>query len=131
MRAALVVLVILGGLIVGSAKLTEDMEVVVLTTYQEGVAYNTQLWVLDDGFTVWIRAGGTDRRWYKRLLAQPNVGLERDGLMRGYTAEPDPDPRIVARVNHLMREKYGLADRIFSAIHTWSEVMPIRLLAPR
>jgi hypothetical protein len=128
MRAALVVFALLGGLIVGVAKLTEDMEVVILTTYEGGVAYQTRLWVLDDGITVWIRAGGTNRRWYRRLLADPTVELERDDRIRGYTPEPDPDPRIVARVNYLMREKYGFADGIFSAIHMSSEVMPIRLL---
>jgi hypothetical protein len=128
MRAALVVFALLGGLLVGVAKLTEDMEVAILTTYQEGITYHTRLWVLDDGVTLWIRAGGTNRRWYRRLVGDPIVELDRDELIRGYRAEPDPDPRIVARVNHLMREKYGLADGIFCAIHMWSEVMPIRLL---
>lgn len=127
MRAALIVFAVLVGLIVGVAKLTEDMEVAVLTTYQDGVAYHTRLWVLDDGFALWIRAGGTDRRWYRRLVGQPGIELERDELTRGYSAEPDPDPRSVARVNHLMREKYGVADAIFSAIHACSEPMPIRL----
>jgi hypothetical protein len=127
MRAALVVFALLVVLILGVVKLTEDMEIAILTTYEGGVAYHTRLWVLDDGSTTWIRAGGTDRRWYWRLLADPTVELERDGLLRGYTPEPDPDPRSVARVNHLMREKYGLSDRIFSAIHTWSDVTPIRL----
>jgi hypothetical protein len=119
--------VMLVGLLVAGATLTEDMEIAVLTTYQEGVVYHTHLWVVDDGFTLWIRAGGTNRQWYRRLVAEPNVELERDALVRGYTAEVDPDPRIVARVNHLMREKYGLAGGIFGAIHTWSELMPIRL----
>lgn len=127
MRVVAVVLVVLVGLLAAGSKLTEDMEVAVLTTYQEGVVHHTHIWVVDDESTLWIRAGGTKRQWYRRLVAEPNVELERDELVRGYTAEADPDPRIVARVNRLMREKYGLAGWIFSAIHTWSELMPIRL----
>ena len=127
MKFAIAVFALLAGLTLGVMKLTEGMEVAVLTTYQDGVAYHTRLWVVDDGFALWIRAGSTDRRWYRRLVGQPGIELERDDLTRGYSAEPDRDPRIVARVNHLMREKYGAADAIFSAIHTWSKPRPIRL----
>ena len=129
MKAALVLLAILGAAILGIAALTEGMELVYLTTYDEGAAFKTRLWVRDDGMTLWIRAGGTERRWYARLLAEPYVELERNGETRSYTAEPDRDPRIVARVNYLMREKYGWVDRISCWVQDPSEFAPIRLHA--
>ena len=126
MKTALVVTGIVVALVFAIARFAPGNEVVYLVTYEGGASFRSRLWVLDDGYVVWLRAGGPDRTWLRRLEAEPAVELERSGRTRAYRAAPDPDPRVVARVNALMREKYGLADRLFCAAAAPSAFVPVR-----
>ena len=128
MRTAAVVLLILAGALAGLGRLARESEVVILTTYDNaGAYYVTRLWIVDDGSMSWLRATGPQSKWYARLLKHPTVKVERGGRTRGYTAEPDSHPKIVARVNRLMRERYGWVDGIVSALRDPAKFVPIRL----
>ena len=130
MRSALVVSAILAATFLAASHLGKSVEVVILTTHdRSGIAYQTRLWILDDGSTLWLRAATSGCIWYERLLSDPHVRVERNGRARAFVAEPDQSPRITARVNFLMREKYGWADWIFRGVQLGFTPIPIRLEA--
>jgi len=90
-------------------------EVATLRTQRpDGSWQETRLWIVDDDGAAWLHSKGA--AWEARFAGDPVVELVRGGETRRYRAHavPGPHPRIDA----LLREKYGLADR-------W-----VRLLAP-
>ena len=77
------------------------------TPLPDGTWQQTRLWVVDDGGSAWLHSAGAE--WVARFAGNPIVELERDGATLRYRtlAVPGPHPRI----DQLLREKYGLADR--------------------
>lgn len=101
-------------------------EVVTLETQgDDGRIYETSVWIVDFDRVAWLRAGDGESAWVKRLRAEPEVFVTRNGERATYRA------RIVegltGRVNAEMREKYGLADRIVTVAHDPESVVAIRL----
>lgn len=83
-------------------------EVVTLRTRSpDGSWQQTRLWVVDDGGSAWLHSAGDD--WARRFEGSPVVELDRMGELRRYRAQPVPGPH--PRIDRLLREKYGLADR--------------------
>jgi hypothetical protein len=83
-------------------------EVVTLRTQRaDGSWQNTRLWIVDDGGSSWLHSGGS--AWLKRFEGDPVVEVERDGQIRRYRAHAVPGPH--PRIDQLLGEKYGLADR--------------------
>lgn len=100
-----VAVIVFGAQIIAS----ETGEVVVLHTDDDGQDATTRLWVVEHDGHQWLRAG-SDSGWYGRLLAEPGVRLERDGVTRAYMARPEPD--MGGTVNELMARKYGWRDTV-------------------
>ena len=93
---------------------SESGEVLVLETLDaEGQPHETRIWVVEDADAVWVR-GGSDSGWVQRLLQSPEVRAEHSGHWVSFRAVPDRDPATRNRVNALMREKYGFADRFIA-----------------
>ncbi len=93
---------------------SESGEVLVLETIDaEGQPHQTRIWVVDDAGAVWVR-GGPDSGWVGRLIENPEIRAERAGHQAPFLAAPDRDPAARDRVNALMREKYGFADRFIA-----------------
>ena len=119
-------------LVLGLAQLaaSESGEVLVLETLDaEGQPHETRIWVVDDAGTVWVR-GGSDSGWVQRLLDNPEIRAERAGHQAPFLAVPDRNPATRERVNALMREKYGFADRFIAVTLGDSDregALPIRL----
>jgi len=113
------------GLMVGASELAE--EVVVLRTFDaQGAAHETSLWIVEDADgALWLRAGMPSSSWLERLRARPDVELVRAGTTALYTATPVPEER--ERIHALTRERYGIADRIISALRDGSQSVPVRL----
>ncbi len=107
-----VLLVLVGG---GLQLASETGEVVTLTTLDDaGEPATTRLWVVEiDGYQ-YLRSGDAGSGWYQRLLANPNVTVERNGQEADYTAVPDTTK--VEEVNRLMAEKYGFSDTYISTV---------------
>jgi hypothetical protein len=103
----LVVLAVL--LVLGHLALIEiGREVVTLRTQRpDGTWQQTRLWIVDDGGSSWLHSGGA--AWPKRFEGNPVVEVEREGQILRYRAQAVPGPH--PRVDELLREKYGLADR--------------------
>lgn len=100
-------------------------EVVTLRTQRpDGTWQKTRLWIVDDGDSSWLHSAGDD--WVKRFEGNPVVEVERGGLIRRYRAEAVPGPH--PRVDELLREKYGVADRWVRFVHPDNEkVVVVRL----
>ena len=109
---------------------SESGEVLVLETLDaEGQPHETRIWVVDDAGAVWIR-GGSDAGWVQRLLETPEIRAERGGQSAPFRAAPDENPAARDRVNDLMSEKYGFADRFIAVTLGDADregALPIRL----
>jgi hypothetical protein len=83
-------------------------EVVTLRTQRpDGTWRETRLWIVEDGGSSWLHSGGAD--WLKRFEGSPVVEVARGGEILRYRAHAVPGSH--PRVDQLLREKYGLADR--------------------
>jgi hypothetical protein len=83
-------------------------EVVTLRTpLPDGTWKETRLWIVDDGGSAWLHSGGAE--WAERFAGNPIVEVKRGGATLRYSAHAVPGPH--PRVDQLLREKYGLADR--------------------
>jgi hypothetical protein len=83
-------------------------EVVTLRTQRtDGSWQKTRLWIVDEGDSSWLHSGGD--AWLARFDGDPVVEVEREGRIRRYRAHAVPGPH--PRVDQLLREKYGVANR--------------------
>lgn len=115
------VLLVLGHL----AVIEIGREVATLRTARpDGTWQETRLWIVDDGGSSWLHSAGAD--WVKRFEGNPVVEVEREGKLLRYRAQAVPGPH--PRVDQLLREKYGLADRWVRLIAPDNEqTVPVRL----
>ena len=101
-------------------------EVVKLTTTDEvGAQYTTSLWIVDDGRTLWLRAGNPNSAWFNRLPTRPDVELERAGRLTKYRAIPAKD--ATPGINSLMAQKYGWADWLIALVVNHDNSVAVRL----
>jgi len=122
----LAVLMALGIGIFGASELAG--EIVTLGTSTPDGDSSTRIWVVDDAGHAWLRAGSPENGWLTRIVANPNVTIERNGVLTRYTAVPvRDDPTLRDRIHALMREKYTWGDRIVSLMRDGSHSVPIRL----
>lgn len=124
------VLLALVVLFVGSIFLASEQgeEIVTLTTFGvDGSAFQTRLWVVEDGGASWLRAGVPNSGWFARIEEQPVVEVERDGRTGRHRAVPVREPEIRDRIHALMRAKYGFSDRWISLIRDGRGSIPVRL----
>ncbi len=123
---ALVVLLALAGALYA---LSESREVVILhSSAADGAAErSTHLWIVDDGGSAWLRSGGRERGWFRSVVAEPEVEVERNGETKPYHAVVVDEPAQAARVDALMREKYGWIDALILTLEGRPEGVPVRL----
>jgi len=94
---------------------SETGEVVVLHTTSAGEQFSTRLWVVDHDGAEWLRSGGGSASgWYGRLLAEPQVELERGSVRRRYLATAEP--AMAGPINELMQAKYGWRDDVVAVL---------------
>ncbi|MAE93543.1 MAG: hypothetical protein CL910_02675 [Deltaproteobacteria bacterium] len=95
--------------------LHEVGEVIVLrTTDARSRAYDTRLWIIDHAGVSWLGAGRS-RSWYRRLLAQPEVTIVREGDARCHRAVPVEEVAVRDEVFEKMERKY-LMGRLWRAL---------------
>ena len=101
-------------------------EVVKITTYNAiRNPFTTKVWVVDQGHTLWIRAGSPSAGWYERLVEFPGIDLERNGRVTRYRAIPVP--QATPGINALMAAKYGWADWLIGLVRNRDNAMAVRL----
>jgi hypothetical protein len=75
---------------------SERGEVVVLHTHDaSGAAQDTRLWVVDHDGSAWLRAGGPESGWYRRVAADPAISVTRGATEVRYRATAVPGQRAV------------------------------------
>jgi hypothetical protein len=115
-------------IVLGSYLAGEQVEVVQLRTHDDsGKEWTTQLWVVDLGDVTWVRVANPRRAWYRRLLVNPRVELERGGRVEPRLAIPDESPEAAVAVDEAFAAKYGLVDRWYGLL-TRRDPVPIRLV---
>jgi hypothetical protein len=130
--AVLAIGCLIGALVLG-VMLVPEGEVATLSTFPtEGAPQETAVWVVEgdglgDAGEVFLRTG-PHTKWLGRVRANPAVELARGGESRPYVARPVEDDGLRRRVNQAMAAKYGVADRLISAIFDPAHAVPIRLV---
>jgi hypothetical protein len=115
-------------IVLGTYLAGEQTEVVRLLTRDEtGQPWMTKMWVVDIGDVTWVRVANPQRAWYRRLLANPKVELERGGRVQPRLAIPDETPATRASVDEAFAAKYGLVDRWYGLL-VRHDAVPIRLV---
>jgi hypothetical protein len=120
---ALVVAVFMGAIVLASEL---GGEVVVISTSDDrGVPFETSLWIVEYRGSPYLRAGDRDSAWFQRLKKNPTIQMERRGETATYRAVPDPTS--TENINHLMARDYGLADQLIGLMRDPSKTIAIRL----
>lgn len=111
----------------GSLQLASEAgEVVVLTTTDDsGAPVETRLWVVELEGYQYLRSSGPASGWYKRLLANPDVEVVRNGQEAAYRTIPAPGQADV--INGLMARKYGFLETYIGTLLGREKSIPIRL----
>lgn len=122
-----VVIAVAAALVLGHLALIEiGREVVTLRTpLPDGGWQQTRLWIVDDDDgAAWLHSAGEE--WQERFAGDPVVEVERGGETLRYRAHAMPGPH--PRVDRLLREKYGVADRwVRFVAPCGEETVPVRL----
>jgi F420H(2)-dependent quinone reductase len=106
----------------------EGHDVAVLYTYApDGTPRATRTWVAADGDTLWVEAAFPERPFYQQLLANPEVEVERGGIVRRYRARPMPNPDGHTRIRAMLADKYGWADRWVGLLQDTSASVAVKL----
>ena len=129
-------LVVLGGaLLVGAVSFAamtlyalEGNDVIVLRTHPPaGAMRTTRTWVAVDGAALWVEAAQPERPFYRHLLVNPEVEVERYGTVSRYRATPLGNPDGHARIRAMLMQKYGWADCWVSLLQDTSRSVAVRL----
>lgn len=106
----------------------EGYDVAVLHTHApDGTTRATRTWVADDGDTLWVEAAFPERPFYQQLLANPEVEVERGGIVHCYRAKPVPNPDGHTRIRAMLAQKYGWADRWVGLLQDTAASMAVKL----
>lgn len=101
-------------------------EVVKITTFDAiRTPFTTKVWIVEQGPTLWIRAGSPGAEWYQRLIERSGIELERNGRVARYQAFPAKE--ATPGVNALMAAKYGWADWLIGLVRNRDEAVAVRL----
>ncbi len=107
---------------------SESGEVITLRTSDgDAVQHSTRLWVVDHAGAEWTRTGHPEKAWFRRILDNPAVELERRGELSFRMAVPVTEGPAVQGVKRAYKEKYGIADWIVALSGDASKRVVIRL----
>ena len=101
----------------------------VLRTFSaDSDVYERRLAVVEDEGVLWLASVQHFRKWYHRLVENPNVELVRDGEVRSYRAVPVDTPEAQARMLQLLRARAGSTRfAVMRAFWFFASIKPVRL----
>ncbi len=121
-------LVLLVAVFIGALALASEFggEVVVISTSDDrGVPFETSLWIVEHRGSQYLRAGSRESAWFQRLKKNPTIQMERRGETFSYRAVPEPTS--TQKINELMAQDYGVADQLIGLMRDSGETIAIRL----
>ena len=84
---------------------TEEIEIE--TAAPRGPVHRTIIWVMVDGDDAFVRSvNGSTARWYREVVANPEVTIHAAGRALTARAVAAPDADSVQRVNDALHAKY-------------------------
>jgi len=123
----LIIGLLIGSVIAGVVLIDEGEVVTLQTRGSDGDRYETQLWVIEVGGELYLRAHYAGAKWLARIRRQPEVELRRGDASDSFLAEPVDDPELLRAVNRAMAVKYGLADCLASSLWDPKKSIPVHL----
>jgi hypothetical protein len=118
---------LIGGVVAGVLLIDEGELVTLQTRGPDGDHYQTQLWVIEEGGELYLRAHYPGAKWLARVRQHPQVELRRGDASDTFLAGPVEDPEVRRAVNRAMAAKYGLADRLASSFWDPKKSIPVHL----
>jgi hypothetical protein len=123
--AALAIVAGLGGVTLVAL---EGRDVAILhTTAVDGTPRRTRVWVADGNGALWVEAASADRPFYRDLLVQPLVELERATDRARFVATPVPGREAHDAIRRMLRENHGWADAWIGVLQDTSGSIAVRL----
>lgn len=100
---------------------------IVETRAPDGDVRRTHVWYVRAGDAIWLEAGRPEHPWYLDVQRTPRVVLRANGLAGEFDAVTMPGRDAHEHVRALLREKYGLRDRILGLVVDTSGSIAVRL----
>ena len=100
---------------------------VVETRRPDGGLRRTRVWYAVAGERIWLEAGRPEHPWYLDVQRAPRLRFVADGVDARFDAATVPGRDAHAHVRALLREKYGLRDRILAAVLDTSQSVAVIL----
>lgn len=120
---ALLVAIVVGAMALASE--TGGEVVIISTTDDRGVPFETSLWIVEYRGSQYLRAGDEESAWVQRLKKNPTIQMQRRGEIATYLARPDP--ANTENISALVAEDYGWADTLIGVMRDPSKSLAIRL----
>ncbi len=99
-----------------------------LRTYDaDGEPQDRVLSLHEDDGQLWVESGHWFRGWYRRVQANPEVELIRDGDPEPFTAVPVQTREAVERMTRLMGKGDGAGYYVGRTMLLWAPIKPVRL----
>ena len=115
------------GLVILASEMAGEV-VTVHTVAPDGTPKATRLWIVEDGGTLWLRAGVPSEAWLAHVDRTPTISLERGGTRMRMRAVPVRDaPAVHTRLHALMRARYGNVDAFISMLRDGEKSVMVRL----
>jgi hypothetical protein len=97
------------------------------TRSADGAIRRTHVWYAETEDGIWLEAGRPDHPWYLDVQRDPRLVLRADGRSGEYEAATVAGQAAHEHVRALLREKYGLRDRILDSVIDTSTSIAVRL----
>jgi hypothetical protein len=100
---------------------------VLLTRAPDGSLRETRVWAVEGDGALWIEAATPERPWYRDVLLEPTLSLERNGAAAGFRAVPVPGEEPHRRLRGWLRERYGWRDAWVALLQDSSRGVAVRI----
>ena len=94
----------------------EESVVELVTTDADGAARDTKVWIVVVDGTGFVRTN--DSRWLANIRRGSSIVLRLDATDRPVTSEEVTDPAVTTAVERAFKAKYGVMQRVMSALRT-------------
>jgi hypothetical protein len=106
----------------------ESSGVAIVETHSQGrEVRRTHVWYVETDDATWLEAGRPVHPWYLDIQANPRLTLHTDEGRREFDAATVAGRDAHDHVRALLREKYGLRDRILGLVIDVSPSIAVRL----
>lgn len=100
---------------------------IVRTRTAEGETRSTHVWYVRADDAIWLEAGRPEHPWYLDIQIDPRIVFDAEGASGEFESATVPGRAAHDHVRELLREKYGVRDRILGWVIDTSPSIAVRL----